>query len=44
MNETPKQFMQRILSYVEGQEPLAVQAATAERLGQLIEGFASSCL
>jgi len=42
MNETPKQFMERILSYVEGQEPLAVQAATAGRLGQLIKGVSMS--
>lgn len=42
MNETPQQYTQRILSYVEGKEPLAAQAATAERLAQLIEGVSAS--
>jgi len=38
MNETPQQYSERILSYVEGEEPLTVQAATAERLDRLIKG------
>lgn len=42
MNETPQQFTQRILSYIEGKEPLAVQAATARRLAQLVEGVSAS--
>ena len=42
MNETTQQYTQRILSYIEGKEPLAVQAATAERLAQLIEGVSTS--
>jgi hypothetical protein len=42
MNETPQQYTQRIHSYIEGKEPLAVQAATAERLAQLIEGVSTS--
>lgn len=42
MNETPQQYTQRILSYIEGKEPLAVQAATAKRLAQLIEGVSTS--
>jgi len=42
MNETPQQYTQRILSYIEGKEPLAVQAATADRLGQLIKGVSTS--
>jgi hypothetical protein len=42
MKETPQQYTQRILSYIEGKEPLAVQAATAERLAQLIEGVSTS--
>jgi hypothetical protein len=37
MNETPQQYTERILSYVEGKEPLTVQAATAERLDRLIK-------
>jgi hypothetical protein len=42
MKETPQQYTQRILSYIEGKEPLAVQTATAERLAQLIEGVSTS--
>jgi hypothetical protein len=37
MKETPQQYTQRILSYVEGKEPLEVQAATAEQLKRLIK-------
>jgi hypothetical protein len=39
MNETPQQYTERILSYIEGKEPLAVQTATAEKLGQLVKGI-----
>ena len=42
MKETPQQYTQRILSYTEGQEPVAVQAATAERVGRLIKGFSTA--
>jgi hypothetical protein len=42
VKETPQQYTQRILSYIEGKESLAVQAATAERLAQLIEGISTS--
>jgi len=42
MNETPEQYTERILSYIEGKEPLAVQASTAERLNQLIKSVANS--
>lgn len=42
MNETAQQYTQRITSYVEGKQPLAVQAATAEKLERLIEGVAIS--
>lgn len=38
MNETPQQYTQRILGYVEGKEPLAVQAATARKIARLIDG------
>src|SRR5215475_10377049 len=38
MNETPQQYTQRILGYVKSKEPLAVQAATAKKLGRLIKG------
>src|SRR5215469_6836829 len=42
MKETPQPYAQRILSYIEGKEPLAVQAATAEKLDQLIKGVSLS--
>lgn len=38
MKETPQQYTQRILGYVEGKQPLAVQAATADTLDRLIQG------
>jgi hypothetical protein len=42
MKETPQQYTQRILSYIDCQEPLAVQAATAERVGHLIKGISTA--
>ena len=42
MNETAQQYTQRITGYLEGKQPLAVQAATAARLEQLIEGVSTS--
>jgi hypothetical protein len=42
MKETPRQYTERILSYMEGKQPLAVQAATAEKLERLIEGVSTS--
>jgi hypothetical protein len=42
MNETAQQYIQRITAYVEGKQPLAVQAATAEKLERLIEGVPTS--
>jgi hypothetical protein len=44
MNETPQQYTQRILGYIAGQQPLAVQAATAKKLGRLIEGVSTAKL
>jgi|SRR5215471_5215473 len=44
MNETPKQYTDRMLGNVEGKEPLAVQAATAKRLDRLIEGASTPTL
>jgi len=38
MTETAQQYTQRILGYVEGKQPLAVEAATAARLDRLIAG------
>jgi hypothetical protein len=39
MIESPQQYTQRILDYVEGQQPLAIQAATAGTLDRLIAGI-----
>jgi hypothetical protein len=44
MNETAQQYSQRITAHVEGKQPLAVQAATAQRLEQLIKGVPASQL
>jgi hypothetical protein len=38
MIETPQQYTQRMLDYVEGRPPLAVQAATADKLESLLKG------
>jgi hypothetical protein len=44
MNEAPQQYTQRILGYVEGKRPLAVQAATAKKLDRLIKGVPTAKL
>ncbi len=44
MKETPQQYTQRVLGYVEGKKPLAVQAATANKLARLIKGVPVSRL
>jgi hypothetical protein len=44
MNETAQQYIQRITANVQGAEPLEVQAATAQRLEQLIDGSPASTL
>jgi hypothetical protein len=44
MKETPQQYTQRINSYAEGKQPLAVQAATAKKLECLIKGVPISRL
>jgi DinB superfamily len=38
MKETVQQYIQRINGYMEGKQPLAVQAATAKKLERLIKG------
>ena len=38
MNEAPQQYTQRILGYVEGKEPLEVQASTPGKLERMIKG------
>ena len=44
MIETPTQYTQRIREYVDGREPIDVQAATAARLEQLIDGVPTAVL
>jgi hypothetical protein len=44
MNETPQQYIQRITGYLEGKEPLTVQAATAKKLERLIKGASTAKL
>src|SRR5579864_3273296 len=44
MRETPQQYTQRVVGYVEGKSPLAVQAATAKRLERLIKGVSTAKL
>src|SRR5207302_9466940 len=38
MKETPQEYVQRILTYVSGKDPLDIQAQTAKELERLIEG------
>ena len=44
MKETPQEYIKRITSYVEGQQPLKVQAATPKKLERLIKGVPASKL
>jgi hypothetical protein len=44
VNETAQQYIQRITAHVEGQQPLAVLAATARRLERLVKGVPASTL
>lgn len=42
MKEKPSEYAQRILGYVEGMRPLAVLAATANKLDRLIAGISAT--
>jgi hypothetical protein len=44
VNETPQQYTKRILGNIEGQDPLAVQAATPGTLERLIDGVPAATL
>jgi hypothetical protein len=44
MQETPQEYIKRILGNVEGQEPLKVQAGTPKKLERLIKGMPASKL
>jgi hypothetical protein len=38
MQETPQQYIQRVLGYLGGRDPMAVLASTARKLARLLEG------
>ena len=44
MIETVPQYMQRILGYAEGQQPLKIQAASAKKLERLLKGVPAAKL
>jgi hypothetical protein len=44
MNESPQQYTQRVLGYIEGKQPLAIQAATPKKLERLIKGVPTAKL
>ena len=44
MNESARHYIQRITTHVEGMEPLAVQAGTAEKRERLIKGVTKTRL
>jgi hypothetical protein len=44
MKETPQQYIQRVTGYVEGKQPMTVQAATAKNLECLIKGVSTAKL
>jgi uncharacterized damage-inducible protein DinB len=39
MNETPQQYVARVLGYMEGHEPMKVQRSTADKLEKFIRGI-----
>ena len=44
MNETAQQYIQRMMTHIEGKDPLAVQAATAKKLARMIRGLPAAKL
>lgn len=44
MKEAPQEYIQRMLTYVSGKDPLTIQAQTAKELERLIEGASPSRL
>ena len=44
MKETPQQYTQRVVGYMEGKKTLAVQAATPKKLERLIKGVSTAKL
>ncbi len=44
MQETAEQYINRLIGYLNGQDPVKVQAATARRLSKLIQGVSRARL
>ncbi len=44
MIETIPQYVQRIVGYAEGQQPLKIQAASAKKIGRLLKGVPAAKL
>jgi hypothetical protein len=44
MKETPQQYTQRIVGYMDGKTPLTVQASTAKKIEKLIKGVPAAKL
>jgi DinB superfamily len=44
MNETPQEYIHRILGHLKGQDPLRVQAGTAKKLDRLVHRASSAKL
>jgi DinB superfamily len=44
MQETAEQYINRLIGYAKGQDPVKVQAATAKRLSKLIQGVSRAHL
>jgi hypothetical protein len=44
MKETPQQYTQRVVNYLDGKQPLAVQASTAKKIDRLIKGVSPAKL
>jgi hypothetical protein len=44
MKETPQQYTQRVVNYLDGKQPLAVQAATVKKIDRLIKGVSTGKL
>jgi len=44
MNETPQQYIARIMSYLDGQDPLKIQIATPKKLAKILKGATSAKL
>jgi hypothetical protein len=44
MQETPQQYTQRVLGYIEGKEPIEILAATPRQIARLVKGVSKKKL